>query len=96
MQTSPLVSPSENRTMAQLIGTAMRSPVERHAARQQDQLLFRVSYAGGYLFFLASAAACRVLPRDVNPFTRGQTERSSIFDDARRATTATIPYAFMG
>ncbi len=75
---------------------AIRSRSERHAARQQDLILYRLSYAGGFAFFLMSAALCRLLPRDINPFTRGQNEHSSIIGDARRATTATIPYAFMG
>ena len=75
---------------------AIRNRSERHAARQQDLILYRLSYASGFLVFLVCAAACRILPRDINPFTRGHSESSSIIGDARRVTAATIPYAFMG
>ena len=85
-------SPLETNAVAH----AIRSRSERHAARQQDLVLYRLSYAFGFSFFLASAAICRLLPRDINPFTRGSNEHSSIVGDARRATAATIPYAFMG
>lgn len=85
-------SPLETYAMAH----AIRSRSERHAARQQDLILYRLSYAGGFLVFLTCAAACRLLPRHINPFTRDNSAPSSILDDARRATAATIPYAFMG
>jgi hypothetical protein len=74
----------------------IRNRSERHAARQQDLVLYRLSYAGGFVVFLTCAAICRLLPRDMNPFTRGHNDASSIIGDARRATAATIPYAFMG
>lgn len=85
-------SPLEAHAMAH----AIRNRSERNAARQQDLVLYRLSYASGFLVFLVCAAACRILPRDINPFTRGRKEASSIIGDARRVTAATIPYAFMG
>lgn len=92
MSTYDTSSSTETYAMAH----AIRSRSERHAARQQDLVLYRLSYAGGFLVFLTCAAACRLLPRHINPFTRGSSEASSIVGDARRATAATIPYAFMG
>lgn len=92
MSTFDTSSPSETYAMAH----AIRSRTERHAARQQDLVLYRLSYASGFLVFLICAAACRLLPRHINPFTRDQSAPSSIIGDARRVTAATIPYAFMG
>lgn len=75
--------------------TDMRLEMPRSRPRSDDRFAFRLLVALTYPMFLVAAAVSRLAP-----FGRGLLARPdgriSIFAQARRASEATIAFAFMG
>ncbi len=74
--------------------TDIRFEMPRMRARSSDRLAFRLLVALTYPLFLAAAILSRLLP--FAPSSTRPGERVSVFAQARRASEATIAFAFQG
>lgn len=63
--------------------------------RTNRSIEYRALYVLGFTVFLGLAVLRRALPFD-RLFSSAPRQRMSIWREAREATSATIPYAFMG
>ncbi|MGA2125446.1 MAG: hypothetical protein ABSG76_04755 [Xanthobacteraceae bacterium] len=64
-------------------------------SRKGEAIEFKLIFHASFVFFLIAALVSRVV---VQPWraTHGVAAHKSIFEEARAATSRTIPFAFMG
>jgi len=74
--------------------TDMRLEMPRSRARSDDRVAFRLLVALTYPLFLVAAILSRLVP--FHGLLARPVGRVSIFAQARRASEATIAFAFMG
>ena len=69
--------------------------VRRRRHTERGGIEYRLVHAAGFGVFLVAAAVSRLIAL-IARRPRGADGRRSIIQEARDATSATIPYAFMG
>lgn len=69
--------------------------VRRRRHKERGGIEYRLVHAAGFSVFLVATAVSRIVSV-VARRPRGTDTKRSIIQEARDATSATIPYAFMG